>query len=156
MTANLQIVSDEAHLSANSIGVSPGFRVWGSRYQTSQTTAHDVIKRIKCMVKDCLSHTQNCSICATYLLLKELHGTFQSKRKQRTKGRSRNTYFLLFQKASTNILLYLIAIGHTVQSSSKAPCTWTLNNVKGNQYTYVFLTDLHKSNLVQLLSYTRN
>jgi hypothetical protein len=53
-------------------------------------------------------------------------------------------------------LLYLIAIGHTVQSSSKAPCTWTLNNVKGNQYTYVFLTDLHESNLVQLLPYTRN
>jgi hypothetical protein len=89
-------------------------------------------------------------------LLKELHGTFHSKRKQRTKGRSRNSYFLLFQKASTNILLYLITIGHTVQSSSKAPCTWTLNNVKGNKYTYVFLTDLHKSNLVQLLPYTRN
>lgn len=30
-------------------------------------------------------------------------------------------YFLLFQKASTNILLYLIAIGQTVQSSSNAP-----------------------------------
>jgi hypothetical protein len=30
-------------------------------------------------------------------------------------------YFLLFQKASTNILLYLIAIGHTAEPSSKAP-----------------------------------
>ena len=33
----------------------------------------------------------------------------------------RNTYFLLFQKASTKILLYLIATGQTVQPSSNAP-----------------------------------
>ena len=31
------------------------------------------------------------------------------------------TYFLLFQKASTNILLYFIAIGHTAHPNSKAP-----------------------------------
>lgn len=30
-------------------------------------------------------------------------------------------YFLLFQKASTKILLYFIAIGQTVQPSSNAP-----------------------------------
>jgi hypothetical protein len=30
-------------------------------------------------------------------------------------------YFLLFQKATTNILLYLIAIGQTIHPSSKAP-----------------------------------
>lgn len=69
-------------LSANSIGVSPGFKVWGSKYQTSQTTAQDVISCSRCIVKDC---------------------------------------FLLFQKASTKILLYLIAIGQTVHPSSNAP-----------------------------------
>ena len=36
------------------MGVSPGFSNWGSRYQTSQTTAQDVINLIKCIVKDCL------------------------------------------------------------------------------------------------------
>lgn len=32
------------------------------------------------------------------------------------------SYFLLFQNASTKILLYFIATGQTVQSSSNAPC----------------------------------
>lgn len=43
------------YLSANSIGDSPGLRNWGSRYQTSHTTAQEVISCAKCMVKDCLS-----------------------------------------------------------------------------------------------------
>lgn len=34
-------------------------------------------------------------------------------------------YFLLFQKASTNILLYLIATGQTVAPSSNAPLKTT-------------------------------
>lgn len=36
-------MTTDIHLSANSMAVSPGLNVWGSRYQTSQTTAHDVI-----------------------------------------------------------------------------------------------------------------
>jgi hypothetical protein len=42
-------------------------------------------------------------------------------------------YFLLFQKASTNILLYLIAIGQTAQPSSKAP--WEHKNQNHQQVT---------------------
>jgi len=42
------------YLSANSMGVSPGFRFCGSKYQTSQTTAQDVISCNRCLVNDCL------------------------------------------------------------------------------------------------------
>jgi len=42
------------YLSANSMGVSPGFRLCGSKYQTSQTTAQDVISCNRCLVNDCL------------------------------------------------------------------------------------------------------
>lgn len=42
------------YLSANSIAVSPGFMFWGSKYQTSHTTAHDVINCNRCVVNDCL------------------------------------------------------------------------------------------------------
>lgn len=42
------------YLSANSMGVSPGFRFWGSKYHTSQTTAQDVMSCSRCIVKDCL------------------------------------------------------------------------------------------------------
>ena len=36
------------------MGVSPGFNVCGSKYQTSHTTAQDVISCRRCIVKDCL------------------------------------------------------------------------------------------------------
>lgn len=42
-----------------------------------------------------------------------------------------DSYFLLFQKASTKILLYLIAIGQTAHPSSKAPC-----EITGNFFRY--------------------
>lgn len=45
---------NDTNLSANWIGFSFGFRFWGSRYHTSQTTAQDVISCNKCVVKDCL------------------------------------------------------------------------------------------------------
>ena len=44
----------KSDLSENSIGVSDGCNICGSIYQTSHTTAHDVINCTKCIVKDCL------------------------------------------------------------------------------------------------------
>lgn len=49
----------DVHLSENSMGVSPSRSVWGSKYQTSQTTAQDVINRTKCIVNDCLHQNRS-------------------------------------------------------------------------------------------------
>lgn len=38
------------------MGVSPGFKTWGSRYQTSQTTAQEVMSCSRCIVNDCLKN----------------------------------------------------------------------------------------------------
>jgi hypothetical protein len=53
--------------------------------------------------------------------LKELHCTFQRKGKQRTKMQKH--IFVAVPKNIYKNLLCVIAIGQTVQSSSKAPCT---------------------------------
>ena len=57
---NKQMVGKQnVHLSENSMGVSPSRSVWGSKYQTSQTTAQDVINRTKCIVNDCLHQNRS-------------------------------------------------------------------------------------------------
>jgi hypothetical protein len=67
--------------------------------------------------------TQNGLTHATHLLLKELHCTFQRKGKQRTKMQEHKDILVAVPKSIYNNLLYGIAIGQTVQSSSKAPST---------------------------------
>jgi hypothetical protein len=72
------------------------------------------------------------------------------ERQAKNKMQKHKDILVAVPKSIYNNLLYVIAIGQTVQSNAKAPSAHEpLESVGGNKYICVFPMDLDKSNLVQ-------
>jgi hypothetical protein len=102
------------------------------------------------MVNDCLWHHPERFNTYHTSFTQRITLHLSEERQAKNKMQKHKDILVAVPKSIYNNLLYVIAIGQTVQSSSKAPSAHEpLANVGGKKYICVFPMNLDKSNLVQ-------